>query len=101
MLPAQQAWDQGRRVATGKQGGGWPVGHVVDGAKIQLGELQRVKEGVAMGLLRAKVPEVPLRIGVWEVVKGMSWMLAEKVESPSGFHVPWGHPGACSHGLVH
>lgn len=56
MLLAQQAWGQGRRVATGEQGGGWPVGHVVDGAKIQLGELQRVKEGVAMGWLRGKVP---------------------------------------------
>lgn len=38
---------------------------------------------------------------MWEVVKGMSWVLAEEVESPSGFHVPQGHPGASGRGLVH
>lgn len=101
MLLAQQARGQGGRVAAGQQGGGWPVGHVVDGAKIQLGELWRVEEGVAMGWLRGKAPEVPLRIRVWEVVKGMSRVLAEKVETPSGLHVPRGQPGASGCGLVH
>lgn len=50
LLP-QQAWGQRGHVATGQQGGGWSVGHVVDGAKIQLGELWRVEEGVAVGWL--------------------------------------------------
>lgn len=101
MLLAQQARSQGGRVAAGKQGGGWPVGHVVDGAKIQLGELRRVEEGVAMGWLQGKTPEVPLRICMWEVVKGMSWVLAEEMESPSRLHVPRGQPGASTCGLVH
>lgn len=101
MLLAQQARGQRGRVATGEQGGGWPVGHVVDGAKIQLGELRRVEERVAMGWLRRKAPEVPLRIRVWEVVKGMSRVLAEKVESPSRLHVLRCQPGASGHGLVH
>lgn len=101
VLLAQQARGKGRWVATGKQGGGWPVRHVVDGAKIQLGKLRRVEEGVAMGWLWGKAPEVPLRICVWEVVKGMSWVLAEKVESPSRLHVLRGQPGASGCGLVH
>lgn len=101
MLPAQQAWGQGGWVAAGEQGGGWPVGHVVDGAKIQLGEFRRVEEGVAMGWLWGKAPEVPLRIRVWEVVKGMSRVLAEKVESPSRLHVLRGQPGTSDRGLVH
>lgn len=61
LLP-QQAWGQRGHMAAGQQGGGWSVGHVVDGAKIQLGELWRVEEGVAMGWLWGKAPEVPLRI---------------------------------------
>lgn len=100
MLLALQARDQGGWVAAGRQRAGWPVGHVVDGAEIQLGELWRVEERVAMGWLWGKTPEVSLRVGMWEVVKGMSWVLAEKVQSPSRLHVPRGQPGACHWGLV-
>lgn len=99
LLP-QQARGQRCHVATGQQGGGWSVGHVVDGAKIQLGELWRVEEGVAVGWLWGKAPEAPLRICLWEVVKGMSWMLAEKVESAPRLHFLRDQPGAGSHGLV-
>lgn len=101
MLLAQQTCGQGGWVGAGGQGGGCSIGHVVDGAKIQLGELWRVEEGVAVGWLQGEAPEVPLRICVWEVVKGMSRVLAEKVESPSRLHVPRGQPGASGHGLVH
>lgn len=38
---------------------------------------------------------------MWKVVKGMSWVLAEKVQPPSGLHVPRSQSGACHCGLVH
>lgn len=51
VLLAPQTGGQGGRVSAGGQGAGWPVWHVVDCAKIQLGELWRVEEGVAVGWL--------------------------------------------------
>ena len=51
VLLAPQTGGQGGSVSAGRQGAGWPVWHVVDSAKIQLGELRRVEEGVAVGWL--------------------------------------------------
>lgn len=50
------------------------------GAEIQLGELWGMKEGIALGKRGSKVSELPLGMGLWEVIQGMSWVLPEEVK---------------------